>query len=41
MRPKGGIDPNLQEGIPSIGAENIMVLGNMIIHNKVYNKRVF
>jgi len=27
MRPKGGIDPNLQEGIPSIGAENINGIG--------------
>lgn len=27
-RPKGGIDPNLTEGIPSIGAENINGLGH-------------
>ncbi|BBJ27431.1 restriction endonuclease subunit S [Athalassotoga saccharophila] len=27
-RPKGGIDPNLKTGIPSIGAENINGLGN-------------
>lgn len=27
-RPKGGIDPNLKDGIPSIGAENINGLGN-------------
>lgn len=27
MRPKGGIDQNLQEGIPSIGAENINGIG--------------
>jgi len=26
-RPKGGIDPNLQNGIPSIGAENINGIG--------------
>ncbi|MFA4888748.1 MAG: restriction endonuclease subunit S [Candidatus Omnitrophota bacterium] len=26
-RPKGGIDPNLREGIPSIGAENINGIG--------------
>jgi len=27
LRPKGGIDPNLKEGIPSIGAENINGIG--------------
>jgi len=27
-RPKGGIDPNLKTGVPSIGAENINGLGN-------------
>jgi len=27
-RPKGGIDPDLKHGIPSIGAENINGLGN-------------
>lgn len=27
LRPKGGINPNLQEGIPSIGAENINGIG--------------
>jgi len=27
IRPKGGIDPNLKEGIPSIGAENINGIG--------------
>jgi type I restriction enzyme S subunit len=32
-RPKGGIDPGLQFGIPSIGAENIIGIGNYE-HNK-------
>jgi len=32
-RPKGGIDPSLQFGIPSIGAENIIGIGNYE-HNK-------
>ncbi len=32
-RPKGGIDPDLQFGIPSIGAENIIGIGNYE-HNK-------
>ena len=27
IRPKGGIDPNLTEGVPSIGAENINSVG--------------
>ena len=27
-RPKGGIDPNLKEGVPSVGAESINGIGN-------------
>ena len=43
-RPKGGIDPNLQFGIPSIGAENIIGIGNYehsrtkYISEEFYNK---
>jgi len=43
-RPKGGIDPNLKTGIPSIGAENINGLGNFdfskvkYISNEYFNK---
>ena len=35
-RPKGGIDPNLNHGIPSIGAENINGLGNYNFRSTKY-----
>ncbi len=35
-RPKGGIDPNLKHGIPSIGAENINGLGNYNFRSTKY-----
>jgi len=40
-RPKGGIDPNLKDGIPSIGAENINGLGNYDYSKTKYISKEF
>jgi len=40
-RPKGGIDSNLKEGIPSIGAENIKCLGYYDYSSTKYISREF